>query len=75
MIIQIRDEHDEVIWSRGEKSGVTSLSHRKDGSIDLIIEALSNAVLYARAERDASGEDNADVAKLNSENVEALLNR
>lgn len=47
MQVRILDESGEVIWSQGEKSGMTFLSHREDGTIHRIITALESALAEA----------------------------
>ena len=47
MQVRILDESGEVIWSQGEKSGMTFLSHREDGTILRIIAALESALAEA----------------------------
>lgn len=50
MRVRVLDESGEVIWSEGEKSGMTFLSHREDGTIHQIIAALESALVEARDE-------------------------
>lgn len=50
MQVRILDESGEVIWSQGEKSGMTFLSHREDGTIHQIIAALESALAETRNE-------------------------
>lgn len=50
MQVRVLDESGELIWSQGEKSGMTFLSHRQDGTIHRIIASLESAVNEARDE-------------------------
>ncbi|WP_172736652.1 hypothetical protein [Pseudomonas sp. Irchel s3h17] len=54
MQVRILNESGEVIWSQGEKSGMTFLSHRKDGTLESIIVALESATDAAKKELDQS---------------------
>lgn len=47
MQVRVLDESGEVIWSQGEKSGMTFLTHREDGTIKRIIAALETATVEA----------------------------
>ncbi len=47
MQVRILDGSGEVIWSHGEKNGMTFLSHREDGTIRRIIAALESALVEA----------------------------
>ena len=47
MQVRVLDESGDVIWSQGEKSGMTFLSHREDGTILRIIAALESALAEA----------------------------
>ncbi len=47
MQVRVLDEHGEVIWSQGENSGMTFMSHREDGTIHRIIAALESALAEA----------------------------
>lgn len=75
MIVRIYDERGDVLWSRGGRSGVTSLSHREDGTIDEIILALELALHHAKGERDKPLPIHVDVAKQNSAGLCSLLDR
>lgn len=54
MQVRVLDENDEVIWSQGKKSGMTYLSHRKDGTLEKIIAALESATEVAKQELESS---------------------
>lgn len=54
MQVRILDESGEVIWSQSEKSGMTFLSHREDGTLEAIIVALESATEVAKQELDPS---------------------
>jgi hypothetical protein len=50
MQVRILDDDLEVLWVKTETGGVTSTSHRQDGTLERIITSLECALLCARAE-------------------------
>lgn len=54
MQVRVLDESGEVIWSQGDKSGMTFLSHRKDGTLGSIIAALGAAAESAKQQLEES---------------------
>ena len=74
MQVRILNDKQELIWTSTMTGGMTFLSHRRDGTVDLIITALEKALLQAQTEHDLSDTDD-DVAKQNSEAVNDFLQR
>lgn len=50
MQIRVLSDDLEVLWVKTEAGGVTSESHRQDGTLEKVIEALQCALSYARLE-------------------------
>lgn len=74
MQVRIFGEEKELLWVRTQNGGVTSLSHRRDGTLLKIIAALESALHQARAEvKQVGNDDQAMVAS--SEDIDALLKR
>lgn len=74
MQIRVIDQSGDVIWSRSETCGMTSLSYRKDGTLLRIIGILYLALHQAQAEL-LNEPDFTDAAVSNSEALETMLNR
>jgi hypothetical protein len=50
MQVRILNDDLEVIWTKTETGGLTSLSFRRDGTIEMIISKLETALEWAREE-------------------------
>lgn len=50
MQVRILNDDLEVIWVKTESGGLTSLSFRRDGTIEIIIDKLEKALQWAREE-------------------------
>lgn len=50
MQVRILNDDLEVIWVKTESGGLTSLSFRRDGTIETIIGELEKALQWAREE-------------------------
>ncbi|MNF71115.1 hypothetical protein D3C81_2271270 [compost metagenome] len=74
MQVRILNNDLEVIWVKTETGGLTSLSFRRDGTIEKIIVALQRALEHARAELDCQ-EDSINVAQQNSDALATMLDR
>jgi len=74
MQVRVFGEAQELLWVRTETGGLTSLSHRRDGTLDRIIVALESALYQAKSE--AKHVDEADLAMVvSTEDIDALLKR
>lgn len=74
MQVRVMNEGLEVLWVRTETGGLTSLSYRRDGTLEMIISALESALNQARAEAiQVTDEDRSRVAS--ADDVDALLKR
>ena len=75
MQIRVIDEAQNVLWVKTESGGMTSLSYRRDGTLEKIIAALGAALTQARGELGAHKEIDGDVAAQNSAALETMLKR
>ncbi|GAI09664.1 unnamed protein product, partial [marine sediment metagenome] len=74
MQVRVIGEEQQLLWVRTQNGGVTSLSHRRDGTLSKIIAALESALQQARAEaKQVNEDDQAMVAS--SKDIDALLKR
>lgn len=74
MQVRVIGEEQQLLWVRTQNGGVTSLSHRRDGTLSKIIAALESALYQARAEaKQVNEDDQAMVAS--SKDIDALLKR
>ena len=74
MQVRVLNEDLEVLWVKTETGGLTSLSFRRDGTIDVIIVALENALQQARAEA-AQPDSGLCPAVVSSQAIDELLQR
>lgn len=74
MKVSVTGEGQDLLWVRTETGGVTSLSHRRDGTLEKIIEALDSALFQARAEASQVNNDDQTMVA-SSDDVDALLKR
>lgn len=74
MQVRIFNDDLEVLWVKTETGGLTSLSFRRDGTIEKIIAVLQRALEHARAELNCQ-DDCADVAQQNSDALASMLDR
>lgn len=74
MQVRILNDDLEVIWVKTETGGVTSLSFRRDGTIETIIIALERALQWAR-EESAQPDSELCPAVVNSQAIDELLQR
>jgi hypothetical protein len=74
MQVRVFDKTGELLWVKTETGGVTSLSHRQDGTLEKIIGALESALCQARAEAvQVNDDDHAMFAS--ADDIDVLLNR
>ncbi len=74
MQVRVLDEAKNVLWVKTETGGLTSLSHRRDGTLAKIIAHLESALEQARGELICQ-ETGGDVAQQNSAALEEMLDR
>ncbi len=72
MQVRVLNDELEVLWTRTETGGLTSLSFRRDGTIETIIASLENALEHARAEA-AQPDFGLCPAVVSSEAIDELL--
>ena len=74
MKVHVFEKSSEVLWVKTETGGLTSLSYRRDGTLEKIIAALESALLQARAEQNCPIMGT-DVAADNSAALAEMLDR
>ena len=74
MQVRILNDDLEVIWVKTETGGLTSLSFRRDGTIETIIIALERALQWAREEATQSDSELCP-AGVNSQAIDEFLQR
>ncbi len=74
MQVRVVGEVQEVLWVKTETGGVTSLSYRRDGTLEKIIAVLESALHQARGEA-TQVEDDARAMVASAEDIDALLKR
>ncbi|MFK7702886.1 hypothetical protein [Pseudomonas caspiana] len=74
MQVHVVGEAREILWVKTETGGVTSLSYRRDGTLQKIIALLESALLQARGELTSpQGGDN--VVQENAAALAEMLDR
>ena len=72
MQVRVISGNLEVLWVKTETGGLTSLSYRRDGTLEMIIAALESALHQARAEATQVVDDDRSVVA-SAEDIDALL--
>lgn len=74
MQVRVTDEAHNTLWVKTQTGGVTSLSYRRDGTLEKIIALLESALAQACGELN-SLQECGDVAQENSAALAEMLDR